>query len=441
MKKRKLGVFALILLLLAFSAFAERVSSANYKQNVIVSEGGESTSSSSYDLITAIGIINSVITSSSYINKLGFFHTILLADGQPCTSANQCEGGFCCSSICKSSSCPSGGGGGGGAAAAAGVGGNSLLLIKNFSISPASIYQQLALGATNVTPIMIKNTGNFTLDFILSASTTVNELISLSETTFSLAPTQEKIVDATLTGKKIGSYFGSIDITGDSIQKSIDVVIDVQSQQALFDAKIDIPLAYKEVEAGKELKAQVTLINIGPAKTVDVSINYLIKDKSGNAIHESSEILAVEKQVSFVKSFSMPENAQPGDYILTIEVRYQNSFAVSSDLFKVVKKEEAIKKFAVIKTKTALMTISFSVVVLVLLFLYLLIPKIRFSDGKLEKCLKAISDAKEAIAINDIYRAKELYNAARSIYVDLETKGKREIYEKLMWLYNTLKNR
>ena len=78
---------------------------------------------------------------------------------------------------------------------------------------------------------------------------------------------------------------------------------------------------------------------------------------------------------------------------------------------------------------------------LVLLFSYLLIPKIRFSDGKLEKCRKAISNAKEAIAINDIYRAKGLYNAARNLYVDLEPKDKREVYDKLILLYNTLKNR
>ena len=96
MKKSVILVFAFMLL--ALSSFAAQMQSESYKQSVIVSEGGDTTTSSSYKNSIATGIINSVVSSSSYINRLRFFHTLMLADGQFCTSAAQCEGGFCCSS-------------------------------------------------------------------------------------------------------------------------------------------------------------------------------------------------------------------------------------------------------------------------------------------------------------------------------------------------------
>lgn len=50
MKKVKISAIVVVLLLLAFSVFAAQINSANYKQNVIVSTGGESVSSSSYKM-------------------------------------------------------------------------------------------------------------------------------------------------------------------------------------------------------------------------------------------------------------------------------------------------------------------------------------------------------------------------------------------------------
>ena len=129
MKEERLITFLVLGLLLAPAyVFAYQTNSSSYKQNVIISEGGENSSSSTYKMNIAVGIINSIINSTSYINKLGFFHLLLLANDQPCTSAGQCEGGYCCSNLCKSSACSvpavpaegasssgaSGGGGGGG---------------------------------------------------------------------------------------------------------------------------------------------------------------------------------------------------------------------------------------------------------------------------------------------------------------------------------------
>ncbi|MBI2652017.1 hypothetical protein HYX00_01010 [Candidatus Woesearchaeota archaeon] len=397
---KKVGIsilFLFALLLLAFSVFAAKINSTSYKQSVIVSTGGENVSSSSYKMSVAIGIINKVINSTSFINRLGFFHTLLLANDQPCTTASQCEGGFCCSNLCKSSACPSPGGGetggGGGAAAGAGAGGGGggplptpieEPKVKDFSISPSSIKEHLALGTAKIKTITIRNTGNTASSFSLSVAT-IDDFVFLSDSSFSLEPSQEKTIEANIIGKKLGSYIGEIEVTGDGNKKSISVVIEVESEQVLFDAKIDIPSAYKEVEAGKELKAQITLLNVGPPRKVDVTTTYIIKDKLGNIIHQASETFAVEKQTSFVKSFKVPQNLKPDDYLAIIEVRYENSFAVSSELFKVVPKEEmTIQK--TVKSNTALLFALVIFVGLMFLFIYLLIPKAKiFNKPKFKK--------------------------------------------------------
>ena len=211
---------------------------------------------------------------------------------------------------------------------------------------------------------------NFELSVI-----TINDFVFLSENDFTLNSGQEKVLEINIIGKKLGSYFGEIEIVANGIKKSVNVVIEVESEQVLFDVKMDIPSAYKEVEAGKELKAQITLLNVGPARKVDVTTTYFIKDKIGNVIYEATETFAVEKQVSYVKSFKIPKELQPGDYIAIVEVRYENSFAVSSELFRVVPKEAVIQK--IVKSSTTIIFVLVILIGLMFLFLYLLIPEIK----------------------------------------------------------------
>ncbi len=378
------------LLLLAFDGFAAQINSSSYKQNVIVSSGGENVSSSSYKMGIAISIINGIINSTSYINKLGFFHLLLLANDQPCTTASQCEGGFCCSNLCKSSACPGSGGqsqqGGGGGAGTGGGGGGGYLnatgrekptpetKIKEFTISQNSLKEHLALDTALTRKITIKNTGNSALNFKLNVLT-VKDFVFLSDTSFILDAGQEKIVEANIIGKKLGSYFGEIEFSADEVEKRINVIIEVESEQVLFDVKIDIPSAYKEVKAGGELRTQITLLNVGPARKVDVTPTYILKDKLGSVIYESSETFAVEKQNSYIKTFRLPENLKIGEHIAVVELRYKKSFAVSSELFRVVPKEISVIQ-NVLKQNSLLMLTLITVAALIFLLAYAILPKI-----------------------------------------------------------------
>ncbi|MBI2124718.1 hypothetical protein HYT92_02900 [Candidatus Pacearchaeota archaeon] len=229
--------------------------------------------------------------------------------------------------------------------------------------------------------ISIRNAGEEPLDFSLDVYT-INDFVFLSDRSFSLVPGEEKIIEANIIGKKLGSYIGEIEIEAGGLKKSVTVVVEVESEQALFDAKIDVTTAYKEVKNGDDLKAQITLLNVGPPKKVDVTATYLIKDKRGNVMHESSETFAVEKQTSYVKSFRITDNYKPGDYLIAVEIRYENSFAVSSELFSVTQEKSLISE--VVKS-SPMALIFITLVGFVLLFAYLLVPRMKFFNFRKKK--------------------------------------------------------
>ena len=254
--RKAIFIIILVFSVLAISTLAAQINSTSYKQNVIISAGGENVSSSSYKMGAAVSIIAKIINSTTYSNRLGFFHTWLLANSQACTSGNQCEGGFCCSNLCASSACStsssssssstsSGGGGGSDGGGGGGGGGGGIpapleeeeTADKDFSASPGLIKEFVALGAAKSASVKIKNTGKSKLDFKLDVST-VNEFIFLSDGSFALGPGEEKEIELNIIGKKLGSYFGSLDIEAGGITKSIDILIEVESAQVLFDAKI-----------------------------------------------------------------------------------------------------------------------------------------------------------------------------------------------------------
>ena len=364
-----------VLIVLASNVYATQINSSTYKQIVTVSAGGDKVGNSTYTTYTAAGIINKIINSSSYLNKLGFFYTWLLANDQPCTLDSQCEGGYCCSSLCSSSSCPttSPGTGGGGTAGGGGGGGggsgfayvcnedwecgdwsdcenglqtrqcelqkvpqraqeapcassdnppeSSRSCETEFGVSPGAIKEHLKLGASKIQKIRIKNPSSSPVSFDLNVET-LDDFVFLSDTSFTLEGFQEKEIEMSIVGRKLGSYFGELQVVGNGAKKAISIVIEVESEQVLFDAKIDIPAGNKVVAPGGDLRAQITLLNVGPPRKVDVTTTFIIKDRRGAVLYESSETFAVEKQTSFVKVFKVPPSLQPDDYLAFIEVRY-----------------------------------------------------------------------------------------------------------------------
>ena len=310
--------------------------------------GGENASSASYRQTIVVGIISGLLNSSTYLNNVGLLRTARLADGQPCTFDVECEGGHCCSNACSSSACPvppSGdeGGSSGGVESSGGGGMMNLSALyakqeaeTNFTLSPELLRIHLFLGETNTSEMLIENTGNRALNVSLRVDT-VEEFLELSPLLVEgLAIDESATVDATATGTRFGSYFGTVVATAGGVNRTTDVILEIESE-ALFDVKLDIPQSFKFLSSQEKPRAQITMFNIGSTPS-SVVATYLIKDAKGRVYSEESEEFSVEKERSYVHEFSTTE-LPLGKYLAVVEVRYQDAFAVSSDIFSVVDKE------------------------------------------------------------------------------------------------------
>jgi|TARA_B100001971_G_C18172851_1_gene528205 hypothetical protein len=339
--------FLIVLIIASNISYAFKANSSNYVLSpVIVSTGGDIVNSSNYKNYVATGIVAGIVNSTTYVNLLGFFYTWLLADGQACTTGNQCDGSFCCSNLCQSTSCPVDGPApsGGAPDPAASGGGGAGLPIADFTVDKDTIKAELALSEESSETITITNTGDTSLDFSLSIEGEINEFATLSESNFTLSEGSSKTISLDIIAKNVGVFTGITKIKANGIEKIIAISSEIESTLSLFDVKLDIPSEYKKVKPGNNLKTQITLLNIGAPDLVDVIATYLIKDLSGNIIFQSSETFAVDIQKSFEKDFPIPKNLRLANYLAIIEIRYENSFAVSSGFFEVSEEVLDIEK-------------------------------------------------------------------------------------------------
>jgi len=307
-----------------------------------------------------------------------FFYTWLFADDQPCASASQCQGGFCCSSLCKSSSCPvstttttTGGGG-----EAAGGGGGAFFQLrqeKDYTINPNSIKVKLVLGESAEKTLVIENTGQMEVSISLDVET-VNQYLSLSEDSVDLGIDESTEITLDFIGRNVGSFIGSITAIAGDIIKTVPIIVEIITELVLFDVKLDIPFDYSEVEPGSELKTQITLLNVGAPEKVDVLATYFIKDLRGNIVYQETETFAVEKQISYTKTLPIHKTTEPGSYVAIAEIRYVGSFAVSSQLFRVVERKGEVITDIIEKNTKIMFVLAFILGGFILLLYNKLVP-------------------------------------------------------------------
>jgi len=346
-------IYLIILNFILISVFASsfQTNSKNYTHYIaVVDSGGGNVSTGTYKNIILINTIAGIINSTNYMNLLGFLNILLLADSQPCSSASQCEGGYCCSGACSSLSCPveaavpstAGDAGPSGTGAA-------FKKIKSFEVDKDLISVSLIINKQTTEYITITNTGDVELIFKIS-SIGLEGFVFLSEKQFKLSKGESKRITLKITGKDFGVTTGAIDITADGIKKSIPIIIEVETEKALFDVKIDIPLKLRTIKQGVDLRAQITLFNVMENK-IDVYVTYLIKDLTGSILSEESESFFVETQKSYTKKF-YTRKLSPGKYVAVVEVIYANSYAVSSQMFEISEEKallsETVKELSLI---------------------------------------------------------------------------------------------
>lgn len=358
MKKR--GIIQSFLIFLILVPFTYSAESENYKIQVTdISSGSDSMSSNNYRSIIVIDHSGDTKISTGYKTGIGFTYTIY----EPIASTPS-----------ETEETSTGGGGSSG-----GGGGGAMMPVSpkkelNFSVKKDQIVAELVLDSVTTRLIEVKNTGQKKIEGKIEIAG-VENFVLLSGYDFVLDVGETKKIELNIAAKELGLFTGKIILAVEKIKEEIPIIIKVETEKVLFDTKIEIPEEKSEIAAGEELETQVTLISMGLPKKVDVFITYEIKDMNGNTVLEETETVAVEKQLTFTKSFKLSQNLQPGDYVLGMEVWYEGALAIGGELFTVVEKE-ITSQFRLAKTSILIILISLIIItVSTLIYNFFIIKK------------------------------------------------------------------
>ncbi len=218
-----------------------------------------------------------------------------------------------------------------------GSGGIPITPPAEFSLDQESIEMTLVVNRLEFNTLKISNDGDSNETFSLSVEE-LEDLIVFEEDTLAINPGESRNVEFEVTApREPGIYTGKILVISGSKTEEILVVINVKTEKSLFDITIIIPQVMKSMNPGSDLEAQITLLEMGLLEEIDVTLNYIIKDFSGNLLLTESETIAVYDQKVLQKEFET-SSLPLGDYVLGVELIYPDGVAVASSQFKVQEK-------------------------------------------------------------------------------------------------------
>ena len=140
------------------------------------------------------------------------------------------------------------------------------------------------------------------------------------------------------TGLEPGIYFGEILISNGEVV-AVPIIFEVESDEVFFDGSISAPLEYSKVYAGGSLVVENKIFNLENIGLKNIDAHYFVEDFEGNSLFSEDENIAVGSQVLNIKTVSMPEDIEPGDYLFGVILKYGDSVGTSSYFFKVSEKE------------------------------------------------------------------------------------------------------
>lgn len=233
---------------------------------------------------------------------------------------------------------PAAAGGGGGAPAPAAIP-KAAELKADFRLSVEKITERLNAKEQKVIEIEVENTGEKDITVDVIAEGEIKNSIVLDKGRFDLKKGSKETVRLKIIAPDTPGeiLIGDIVFQGGGVSKKIQTtIIAIALTEKLLDLKVEA--SRKEVFAGEEIGAQITIFNLGRAGRVDLVLEYSIAN--GKVLASGKETLAVETQTSVYRTLRVPDNAEPGSYIFRAVATYENQSVVSEDRFSVAEKQQ-----------------------------------------------------------------------------------------------------
>ncbi len=218
--------------------------------------------------------------------------------------------------------------------------------ISNFTLDKDLINVELKPGKTDEKLIKISNTGETKL-MITGKIQYLDELSFFTENeteyVFELDTDETEKLEINFIAKEDqepGIYPGKIVFTAGLIERTVLVVVEIESETPLFDVKVEVLPEYRIVNPGDKVMAQLTLYNLGRIGRVDAELEYGIKSLNGTVITNEHEMIAVETQLSTVKSIDLPSDIKPDSYVFYSKVTYEGIVGTGSSTFGVIEEKK-----------------------------------------------------------------------------------------------------
>lgn len=185
-----------------------------------------------------------------------------------------------------------------------------------------------------------------------------NSLVEVKESVFELAAGETKgirfqaiVSEETPTGLYLVVFKIKL---GQNDVRELPVSVEVTSKNPLLDVKLSFVEESRRFRPGEDFLSKIELFNLGKTERVDITMEYVIKDQQGTIIYSGEETLAVNTQISYLKSLQLPKDIPGGTYILYIKATYNGNIASASQWFVVVPESNTKQWWIIVLASVAL---------------------------------------------------------------------------------------
>ncbi len=188
--------------------------------------------------------------------------------------------------------------------------------------------------------LWISNEANKNLNFSISLSGSIVELIKLEKNSINIQGGKEGMIIINAFAPPTiepGAYTGEIIVRSSGKTQTLPVTLTV-SLKGLIELDIMVEALTKQINPEKIARFRIMLYNLGVKKRYDANITYLIKEsETEKVIYSSSEIKPMESSYeSYIKEILIPSNVSLGSYLFVVEATYDGKKKSSTDLFEIV---------------------------------------------------------------------------------------------------------
>lgn len=118
--------------------------------------------------------------------------------------------------------------------------------------------------------------------------------------------------------------------------------------EPLFDIFAKIPIAKKQITSQDVLEAEISVINAGEIKQLDIFFKYWIVDENNKLITEMQETRAIKSKDKFTIRMNLPSDAKAGKYKFFTQITYDDGkIAIANDSFEIISKIQFLTFFYV----------------------------------------------------------------------------------------------